>query len=85
MKRKPFPLTRLQALKAGIPQAPVERFSHDDWVRDAPDAALDYVLATWGKQNLKDQRDAETRWKSERLKAVRFEVRRRALGLQLAR
>jgi len=77
-------LTPLQALKAGIPMGEPERFSHLDWIRDAPDAALKDILATWGKQNLKDQRDAETRWKSERVKAARFEIRRRALNLQPA-
>jgi len=81
---RPLKLTPLQSLKAGLPVGEPARFSHMDWVRDAPDAALDYILKTYGKQNLKDQSDDETRWKSKRLKAVRFEIRRRALNLHPA-
>lgn len=84
MNRKPLPMTRLQALKKGIELPPVPRFSHYDWVQDAPDAALLDVLTNYGKLNLKDQRDPENRWKGERLKAARYEVRRRALNLQPA-
>ena len=62
MKRKPLPMTRLQALKKGIELPPVPRFSHYDWIQDAPDAALQDVLTQYGKLNLKDQRDPENRW-----------------------
>lgn len=39
MKHKPLPMTRLQALKKGIELPPVPRFSHYDWIQDAPAAS----------------------------------------------
>lgn len=38
------------------------------------------IRETLGKQNLSNLRDNETRWKADRVKAVRAEIRRRNGG-----
>ena len=53
---------------------------HEDWARMYSTEVLLAIRETLGKQNLSNLRDNETRWKADRVKAVRAEIRRRNGG-----
>lgn len=71
-------MTPLQKLKAGI-EPKIDRHGHLDWVRDHSDEVLEQARATLGKENLKDLSNSLVRWKADRLAAIRYEIRRRAI------
>ena len=73
------PLTLLQRLKAGLPYPEPTYHSDRDWVRTYPDEWLEDALKDLGSQNLRNTKDPIIASKASRLKAVRFEIQRRAI------
>jgi len=68
-------MTKRDAVRGGF--VPPENGSHEAVVAEYSDELLVAVIADCGRRNLRDQRNHETRWLSERMSAARFERRKR--------
>lgn len=77
MKTLSPPRKKKRVVRPPVPAGATVRMTHDWWVRGAGDAELEAIKSMYGKLNLRDYSDDETRWKAERLSAARREIKRR--------
>jgi hypothetical protein len=75
---KASPVKTKRKRRVAVVQIPPAKWSHDWWVQGMETVELERIVSAFGKKNLRDYSDDETRWCALRLSAARRELKTRS-------